>query len=98
MSTATDLTRDYRAALLRFVSTGSEQARSTGYDIGRRAVEDSVSLLDLGRVHHEILIEAMGESPPEDHVSVARAASEFFLDVLSAYDLAHGARRTPESA
>lgn len=91
MSTVADLTRDYRVALLRFVSTGSEEARTTGYDIGRRAVESSVSLLDLGRVHHEILIEAIGDSPAEEHLAVARAASDFFLDVLSAYDLAHAA-------
>jgi hypothetical protein len=97
MSTLTDLTRDYRAALLRFQSTGSEVARVTGYDIGRRAVEAGVSLLDVARVHHEILVETIAESPPDDHVALTRDASEFFLEVLSTFDLAHHSHRTDPS-
>ena len=88
-TTITDLTRDYRAALLRFLRAQAEDARATGYDIGRRAVEDGVGLLDLAQVHHRILVEVMEQTAPEDCVDVARAASEFFLDVLSTFDMTH---------
>jgi hypothetical protein len=91
VTTLTDLTRDYRAALLWFLSTGSEEARATGYDIGRRAVESRVSLLDLAQVHHALLVEVMADSPPDEHVVLARSASEFFLGVLSTFDMAHHA-------
>jgi hypothetical protein len=91
MSTISDLTRDYRAALLRFLPARAEDARTTGYDIGRRAVEAGVSLLDLAQVHHGVLVEVMEQTGPEDRVLVARGASEFFLDVLSTYDMSHRA-------
>jgi hypothetical protein len=87
--TISDLTRDYRAALLRFLPAQSEDARATGYDIGRRAVEEGVGLLDLAQVHHTVLLEVMEQTGSEDCVAVARGASEFFLDVLSTYDMTH---------
>jgi Phosphoserine phosphatase RsbU, N-terminal domain len=89
VSTIDDLTRDYRAALLRFLPAQAEDARATGYDIGRRAVEDGVGLLDLAQVHHRVLVEVMEQTGPDDCVAVARTASEFLLDVLSTYDMAH---------
>lgn len=89
MTTISDLTRDYRAALLRFLPAQAEDARATGYDIGRRAVEAGVGLLDLAQVHHTVLLEVMEQTGAEDCVAVARGASEFFLDVLSTYDMTH---------
>ncbi len=89
MSTISDLTRDYRAALLRFLPAQAEDARATGYDIGRRAVEAGVGLLDLAQVHHAVLLEVMERTESADGLVVARGASEFFLDVLSTYDMTH---------
>ena len=98
MTTISDLTRDYRPALLRFLSSQSETARITGYDIGRRAVEGGLSLLDLVRVHHEILVEVIEQSPAADHVQIAKGASDFLLEVVSTFDLAHRAGLPDQAA
>lgn len=92
-----DLTRDYRAAFQRYLSQHSEAALTAGYEIGRRAVEDGVSLLDLVSVHHVVLAEILAETPAADIRSVAHAASEFLLEVLSTFDMAHRSLRSPPS-
>lgn len=87
MTALDDLRRDYRVAFLQYLPRHEEAALSRGYELGRNAVRDGLSLLELARIHHEVFIEAMGETPTEDLPAVASAASEFFLEVLATYDL-----------
>ena len=81
------LTRDYRAALLRALPRREEAALSSGYDLGRGAVAAGVSILDLARIHHELLVQVLTDTRPEEVVDVASAASEFLLEVLAPYDM-----------
>jgi len=81
------LTRDYRAALLRALPRRAEAALTSGYELGRGAVAAGVSILDLVRIHHEILLEVLADTRPEEVIAVASAASEFFLEVLAPYDM-----------
>lgn len=88
--TETDaLTRDYRAAFQRYLPRRSEAALTAGYQIGRRSVEEGVSLLDLVRVHHAVLAEILEGPPRQGPDGVLEAASEFLLEVLSTFDMAH---------
>lgn len=82
------LRRDYRAAFLRYLPRREEVALTVGYELGRAAVTGGVSILDLARVHHQVLTDVLRDSRPEDVVDVATAASEFFLEVLATYDMA----------
>jgi Phosphoserine phosphatase RsbU, N-terminal domain len=82
------LTRDYRVAFLRYLPRREEAALSRGYELGRAAVTEGVSVLELARIHHEVLLEALGETPVEDVPQVATSASEFFLEVLATFDMA----------
>ena len=82
------LTRDYRTAFLRYLSRREEVALTVGYELGRGAVTSGVSMLELARVHHEILTEVLADTVPGEVVEVATAASEFFLEVLATYDMA----------
>ena len=82
------LTRDYRVAFLQYLPRREEAALSRGYELGRTAVTEGVSILDLARIHHEVLLEALQETPPEDLTQVATSASEFFLEVLATFDMA----------
>jgi hypothetical protein len=81
------LTRDYRVAFLRYLPRREEAALSRGYELGRAAVTGGVSVLELARIHHLVLLEALQETPPEDVGQVATAASEFFLEVLATVDM-----------
>ena len=83
-----DLTRDYRVAFLQYLPRREEAALARGYELGRTAVTEGRSILELARIHHEILLEALRETAPDEVGRVATAASEFFLEVLATFDMA----------
>jgi phosphoserine phosphatase RsbU-like protein len=87
-TTRADLLRDYRAAFLRHLARREESALHTGYEIGRGALAGGLSILDVVRVHHDVLIEVLRDSPPDECPLVADAASDFLLEVLGSYDMA----------
>ena len=82
------LQREYRVAFLRYLPRRDEVALHTGYELGRAAVHDGMSILDLAQVHHDILLEVIRTCPPAEVVEVATGGSEFFLEVLAPYDMA----------
>lgn len=69
----------YHDALERYVETHGEEALSAAYDLGRAAVREGLSVLDLASIHHAVL----AEMPPGS----VRAGGEFFLEALSAFEL-----------
>ena len=87
------LTRDYRVAFLGYLPRGAEAALSRGYELGRAAVTRGVSLLDLARVHHDVLLEVLRETAPAELAEVTTAASELFLEVLATFDMTQRAFR-----
>ncbi len=91
------LTRDYRVAFLSYLPRREEAALHRGYELGRSAVVDGLSMLDLIRVHHDILLEVLNGThrTSEDVALVATAASEFLVEVLATYDMTQRALRDP---
>jgi len=53
------LARNYRAAFLRYLPRREEAALHSGYQLGRAAVTDGLSMLELARVHHDVLLEVL---------------------------------------
>jgi len=90
-----DVTLDYRVAFQRFLPRRSEAALTDGYDLGRRAIVQGVSLLELVRVHHLVLGEVLRDTPREEVGHVTAAASDFLLEVLATFDMAHRSLRAP---
>lgn len=84
-----DLKRDYRAAFLRYLVRREEAPLHVGYEIGRSAVAEGLSILAVAQVHHEVLIDVLRDTRAEEVDVVGTAASEFFVEVLSTYDMAH---------
>ena len=82
------LGRNYRTAFLRYLSRRDEPPLHTGYEIGRAAMEARISLLDLVRAHHEVLLEVLRDTSRQELTAVATAAAEFLLEVLASYDMA----------
>lgn len=87
MTALDDLTRDYRVAFLRYLSRRDETVLTSGYELGRTAMRSGVSLLDLIRIHHEVLLDVLAQSRGEDAVRTASAASELLLEVVATYDM-----------
>lgn len=88
MTALANLRLDYRAAFLRYLPRREEAALHVGYQLGRSAVTDGFSILDLAQVHHDVFLEVLHDTQGEDLTQVATAASEFFLEVLATYDMA----------
>jgi hypothetical protein len=89
---AARLRQDYRPAFLRYLSRRDETARAAGYELGRRAVGDAVSLLELVDVHHVILLDVLPDAADETEATeVFTAASEFLTEALASYALASAA-------
>jgi len=82
-----DLERNYRAAFLRYLPRQDEAALHVGYQIGRAAVGDGLSILELAQIHHQVLVEVLTDTRTNDVARVAANASDFFLQVLATYDL-----------
>ena len=81
------LAQDYRIALLRYLRRREESALADGYALGRRAMANEVSLLDLVIVHHGVLAETLDPATATEHAEVARAAGVFFTEVVAAYEM-----------
>jgi hypothetical protein len=89
------LLRDYRAAFLSYLPRRSEAALHRGYELGRAAIVDNRSVLEIVQVHHQVLADVLRETGTADIPDVTTAASEFLLEVLSTFDMTH--RRLHES-
>jgi hypothetical protein len=87
-ATPEELLRDYRAAFLRHLARREESALNSGYEIGRAALAGGLSLLDVVRVHHHVLVEVLRDGPADEAPLVAGAASDFLSEVLASYDMA----------
>ena len=87
MTALEDVRRDYRAAFVGYLPRRHEAPLHSGYELGRSAVANGLSLLDLVHVHHEILLEVLEQGRREDVADVATAASEFLIEVLATYDM-----------
>jgi len=82
------LKRDYRVTFLHYLPRREEAALARGYELGRAAVAGGLSILELARIHHEVFLEVLRETPPEEVPEVATAASELFLEVLATFEMA----------
>jgi len=82
------LHRNYRTAFLRYLPSRDEAALDAGYQIGRSAVTEGLTILDLAQVHHDILREVLrtggGE---EERDGVIATAADFLVEVLATYEM-----------
>ena len=88
MTAIADLAQNYHVAFLRYLPRREEVALAKAYELGREAVANRVSILELAQMHHDVLLQVLEGTSPDEVTSVATAASEFFLEVLATYDMA----------
>jgi hypothetical protein len=95
-----DLRESYRSAFKAYLHDPSETALHAAYALGREAIGRELSILDLATLHHEALLGALEQTPTKADVeAVVRAANEFFLETLSAFEmLRRGFREAQEAA
>lgn len=83
------LRRDYRAAFLRYLPRREEAALHAAYLLGRRAIGDALSVLDIAQIHHTVLLEVLADAPGSEELThIASAASEFLIESLAPFEMA----------
>jgi hypothetical protein len=87
---------DYRAALLRYLPRQDEAALTTAYEIGRQAMATGVSILDLARIHHDVLGALLQDSPTEEIGELVTAAAAFLMEVLGPFDMTQRGLLAPD--
>ncbi|MDP8911238.1 MAG: GAF domain-containing protein [Actinomycetota bacterium] len=87
----------YSAAFENYLAERTERELMAAYELGREAVTQDLSVLDLALVHHEVLRTTLAAAAQvEDAIS---AAGEFFAEALSAFEMVQrGYREAREAA
>lgn len=95
-----DLGRRYAGALhAALAGRGDEGALSAAYDVGRDAVRHGLSVMDLVAIHNAALVEELRAAREHAADETARAAGDFFIESVSAYEmLARVLRQSSEMA
>jgi Phosphoserine phosphatase RsbU, N-terminal domain len=90
VSALDDLRLDYRAAFLRYLARREEAVLNAGYELGRSSLAAGISILELVRVHHDVLVGVLRDTPSAEVPDVAEAASDLLLEVLASYAMSQG--------
>ena len=80
--------RDYAPAFLQYLTERGEPGRRAAYELGRRAISEHLSILDLARIHHSVLLDALKtHQTPRELEQIAQAASEFLVEALAVFEM-----------
>jgi signal transduction histidine kinase len=81
---------EYRSALGEYVLRGGEAALGRAYELGRRAINEKKSLMEIASLHHRTLQGRLaGAEGGARHQKLLAAAAEFLAETLSPYEMAH---------
>jgi MarR-like DNA-binding transcriptional regulator SgrR of sgrS sRNA len=80
--------RDYAPAFLQYLSERGEPGRRAAYELGRRAIGEQLSVLDLARIHHGMLLDVLKTHRTSRELEhIAQAASEFLVEALAVFEM-----------
>lgn len=87
-ATRAEFIQRYREGFATYFQERDEQALSRAYELGRSAVAQGLSVLDLAAAHQEVILDRVGSSSdPIGHEELIRAAGEFLLESMSAFEV-----------
>ncbi|HJX95505.1 MAG TPA: ATP-binding protein [Candidatus Acidoferrum sp.] len=81
---------EYRSAFVEYTQHGGEAALGRAYELGRRAISEKKSLMEIASLHHLALYGMLTDAPgAARHQKLLAAAAEFLAETLSPYEMAH---------
>ena len=84
--TVRELAALYRVALERHLEAPGETTLRAAYELGREAMADGISILDIVAVHHDVL-----RHRPTVFATVLGSAGDLLREALSSYEMAYRA-------
>jgi hypothetical protein len=83
---------DYSPLMLRYLAQQDESGLQAAYELGRLAMERSVSLLDVVRVHNELFLEVLATARDvQEAQEVAAASTALLIDLLASFEMSQRA-------
>ena len=83
------LTQNYTPAFLTFLGHPDEEALHSAYELGRAALADNITLLDLIRIHHTVLGDILRTTTnPDELPTIVNAAADFLVEALAPFEIA----------
>jgi signal transduction histidine kinase len=81
---------EYRSALRAYAGGEGELALGRAYDLGRRALEEQLSVVELASLHHHAIIDLVRTMEDEEQKEeLLRVSAEFLAECVSPYEMAH---------
>jgi two-component system sensor histidine kinase UhpB len=80
--------QDYVPAILAFLRNPDERRRHVAYELGRSALSDGITLLDLIATHHAALGRAAGGVDADTQRRMHDNAAIFLSEALAPYEMA----------
>jgi len=85
------LARDYAPALLSYLGRRDEPALRSAYELGRSALVDGLSLLDLVSVHNAAVNDVVARSRLDEVPHLVETSGTYLVEVLSSFEMARRA-------
>lgn len=80
--------RNYKPAFLAHLARRDETSLRSAYEIGREAMAQNVSMLDLVHVHHTVFLEVAGTMRDVGEIAdLTDAATAFLMESLAPYEM-----------
>jgi signal transduction histidine kinase len=87
---AENFAEEYRKCLRAYAAERGELALGRAYELGRRALEEQLSVVELALLHHHAAIELVrGAENEEQKEELLRVSAEFLSECVSPYEMAH---------
>src|SRR5467141_3082131 len=81
---------EYRSAFGEYARNGGEAALGRAYELGRRAITEKKSLMEIASMHHEVLHGMLAEAQGAvRQQKLLTAAAAFLAEFLSPHEMAH---------
>jgi signal transduction histidine kinase len=81
---------EYRLAFAEYVQRGGEAALGRAYELGRRAIAERKSLMEIASLHHQALYAMLADTRgAASQQELLAAAADFVAETLSPYEMAH---------
>jgi signal transduction histidine kinase len=81
---------EYLSSLREYSAGGGEPALGRAYELGRRALTEQKSLVEMASLHHQAVLALVRDAASEKHREKLLGASAGFLaECLSPYEMAH---------
>jgi signal transduction histidine kinase len=81
---------EYRSSLREYAAGGGEPALGRAYELGRRALGEQKSLVEIASLHHQAVLALVCDAESGKRgEELLRSSAEFLAECLSPYEMAH---------